>query len=1494
AAFAGLDGRVYVFVKAQYYRFSSDDYTTVDAGFPKNIVDDWGGLQTINAAFTMDGKTYLFGLNGTQAQYVCYSTNDYRKPDDDYPKEQKETTHHWWHLPDSWTDEQVDAQMRFDQVDAVFNAPDKKTYLFSAAYFTYFDHVNRWWAEPQKIADKWTALPAAFQTKIDAALCGKDGKTYFFSGDQFVRFSDAHYCEVDKHYPKSSTESWGHNAELEDRAKCADFEVTGAMSLISFEQQIDSDENETIDARLHTYLFSGDLYYRYLTDVETPTGTSDEVLVTRLEADYPKTISELKNEPRFRHFNTGKNGKESVLTTSDEYWLSQVDAVFADQRNVYFFRDSEIEVVSTEQHNQYATAFASQDNTSLSKLVLNNINGLKGNHGVFSDVNCVVMHDGGVYLRNNNGWVHHTSAEGYGINQTVQRPALIEVLHEDDQDELTTVLQGTDGNTYFFKQAAQAGENGYYYDKQLDKAEPIAAKWGKVRNNIDKNNQIDAVLQDSGKTYVFSGDQYVVYPQGVDPFAPVASGNNPTVLVEPDKKVIRSIFDDYGLDNVDIAYQADDVIYLIEKPDVTGGRRYVRLDSCDQHANQRHQKSTEQAYGNFWQMPINLIAAGWDAVDAVINQNQLHQLVMPNNSFKQRNETVEQHKNDILLFIKNREFVSFDKNTGNWTEPGSIEDLWGDILNCEDSLIDELQSLFIYNHSTTVRSDSGSQTVEQSRVYFLGEHCYQWLVQDESTLSPYLEYKDQLGLVAADFNAIDASYVYQGKYTYLFFGNRYVRYTGQQYCHIDEGYPKYLETELSKEPGFTHLPETFATTIATIVKKYAPPSSTTEQNCIDKLVIIEQAVISGVISNGHNTYIYINDLDDSSQPAGECLVFSDQQRRSFSLKNLAYLPNHFSATGTIDAAFTFAGATYLFSGDQYIRYAKCQYDYPDKGYPKKIADNLLADLAKPGVLNAHFHRDLDGATVDRQDNIYLFKDKNYINVASPDSAKVISTDWKIDLKSLSEPLCQPVDPAVSGQNDGIFDGAFVDESGHLYVIKGDQVLRYADTEQTYFEKGYPKRIDEVFKQLPQDYLQGVQGAFTFAGNTYLVRALDSDNTTALNEPHFVRYPTGSYHCLHSPHKDLRYPQTFVSRWGQWADYRLGDLHIISCFKQLNDKAMGETNLADVFKRGSGYFHTPFESIAQMFDWDVEDLQWLKRKNGFLATADQDSDGSSGDNGEALVDLELLCRINTIQKLATSLRTSAKSVYEDIWFKRYLDDTHADGDVLVDSDGNNTYFDRNEAVADKLLNYLAGKYCGETSQDVLIQEMHNHLNLQKRDAMLPFILAKDSEVEDARDLYEKMLIDVNMGECMETSRVKEAIAAVQLYFHRLFLNLEPAVIRGQSDNNEQTRVALNDRWDWFKNYRVWEANRKVFLYPENYIRPELRDTKTEQFKAFEDLLSQGTLNNETLQQALGSYVESYAGVSNLTIAGGYVYDHPDNSADKEVILFAHSKSQPKVY
>jgi hypothetical protein len=30
------------------------------------------------------------------------------------------------------------------------------------------------------------------------------------------------------------------------------------------------------------------------------------------------------------------------------------------------------------------------------------------------------------------------------------------------------------------------------------------------------------------------------------------------------------------------------------------------------------------------------------------------------------------------------------------------------------------------------------------------------------------------------------------------------------------------------------------------------------------------------------------------------------------------------------------------------------------------------------------------------------------------------------------------------------------------------------------------------------------------------------------------------------------------------------------------------------------------------------------------------------------------------------------------------------------------------------------------------------------------------------------------------------------------------------------------WNWLKRYRVWRASRKVFLEPENWLEPELKE------------------------------------------------------------------------
>ena len=82
------------------------------------------------------------------------------------------------------------------------------------------------------------------------------------------------------------------------------------------------------------------------------------------------------------------------------------------------------------------------------------------------------------------------------------------------------------------------------------------------------------------------------------------------------------------------------------------------------------------------------------------------------------------------------------------------------------------------------------------------------------------------------------------------------------------------------------------------------------------------------------------------------------------------------------------------------------------------------------------------------------------------------------------------------------------------------------------------------------------------------------------------------------------------------------------------------------------------------------------------------------------------------------------------------------------------------------------------------------------------------MKDENDLYEYFLVDVEMEACMPSSRIVQAHNSIQLFVQRCLMGLEPdAIADVEKDPNW-------NQWKWMKNYRVWEANRKVFLYPEN--------------------------------------------------------------------------------
>lgn len=134
-----------------------------------------------------------------------------------------------------------------------------------------------------------------------------------------------------------------------------------------------------------------------------------------------------------------------------------------------------------------------------------------------------------------------------------------------------------------------------------------------------------------------------------------------------------------------------------------------------------------------------------------------------------------------------------------------------------------------------------------------------------------------------------------------------------------------------------------------------------------------------------------------------------------------------------------------------------------------------------------------------------------------------------------------------------------------------------------------------------------------------------------------------------------------------------------------------------------------------------------------------------------------------------------------------------------------------------------------------------------------------------DVFAYLLIDPKMGACQMTSRIVQATIAVQTFVDRCFMGFEPEVSSTMGADGRW------DQWKWMKAYRLWEANRKVFLFPENWVEPELRRDKSFAFKELEDELLQTELTEDSAHDAFHNYIDKLDQVANLDITGVHWQD-----------------------
>ncbi|MCD9186655.1 MAG: hypothetical protein LUM44_09485 [Pyrinomonadaceae bacterium] len=197
--------------------------------------------------------------------------------------------------------------------------------------------------------------------------------------------------------------------------------------------------------------------------------------------------------------------------------------------------------------------------------------------------------------------------------------------------------------------------------------------------------------------------------------------------------------------------------------------------------------------------------------------------------------------------------------------------------------------------------------------------------------------------------------------------------------------------------------------------------------------------------------------------------------------------------------------------------------------------------------------------------------------------------------------------------------------------------------------------------------------------------------------------------------------------------------------------------------------------------------------------------------------------------------------------------------------------------------LKSRYEEETWLGTL-KQINDVIRPQKRDALVAYLLASNPGMKDENDLYDYLLVDVEMEACMPSSRIVQAHGTIQLFVQRCLMGLEP---RAVADLNDDKKWA---QWKWMKNYRVWEANRKVFLYPENWIEAELRDDKSFLFRELENELQQNELTAFTAENAFINYLEKLDDIAFLEVVATWY-----QSDIKTMHVFARTKGgTPAIY
>lgn len=185
-----------------------------------------------------------------------------------------------------------------------------------------------------------------------------------------------------------------------------------------------------------------------------------------------------------------------------------------------------------------------------------------------------------------------------------------------------------------------------------------------------------------------------------------------------------------------------------------------------------------------------------------------------------------------------------------------------------------------------------------------------------------------------------------------------------------------------------------------------------------------------------------------------------------------------------------------------------------------------------------------------------------------------------------------------------------------------------------------------------------------------------------------------------------------------------------------------------------------------------------------------------------------------------------------------------------------------AAIDKLAQGVSSGYARADWLDVS-RQLSDPIREASRDALTTFLLQRE-KLQTAEQLFDRFYIDPGTNSFVLTSRIRQAIFAVQIFVQRCLMGFERihGVHPDQIDKEE---------WRTISRHPVWAARGKGMLFAEELLTPSWRDNKSPAFKSFEAALQQGDITPTNAEVAYRTYLDQFEAVASLEVCGTYLQE-----------------------